>query len=339
LLLLFGAQGEIMPYAQTYFNIILMGVPFLSWAMMSNHIIRAEGFPTTAMNVMLLPAILNLILDPIFIYCLEWGLEGAALATIISYAVSATYTIWFFIKGKSDLRIKRKNLVLHSNIVKEIAALGFVSFARQGVISILSIVLNNSLYTYGGESYVSVYGIINRVMMFSMFPITGITQGFLPITSYNFGAKKYDRVREVIRKSIIYGSILAAMVYVTILFFKVEIVYLFSSEQEILDVTPEAMSIVFMAMPFILIQLIGSSYFQATGKALPALLLTLSKQGFFLIPLVYILPKFFGVYGIWYAFPIADISSTVLTFFFLQKVYVDLGKKKQTKLHNSQPKS
>ena len=106
--------------------------------------------------------------------------------------------------------------------------------------------------------------------------------------------------------------------------------HIFSSEQQILDTTPEAMSIVFMAMPFILIQLIGSSYFQAIGKARPALLLTLSKQGFFLIPLVYILPKFFGVYGIWYAFPIADVSSTILTYFFLQKVYIDLGKKRVT---------
>lgn len=328
LLLLFGAQGDIMPYAQSYFNIILIGTPFLSWAMMSNHVIRAEGFPKIAMNVLLLPAILNLILDPIFIYYLEWGLEGAALATTISYIVSAGYTVWFFIKGKSDLKIKRKNLHLYPSVVQEIAALGFVSFARQGVISILSIVLNNALFTYGGESYISVYGIINRVMMFAMFPISGITQGFLPITSYNFGAKQYDRVREVIRKSIIYGSILATILYVTILFFKVEIVQIFSSEQQILDTTPEAMSIVFMAMPFILIQLIGSSYFQAIGKARPALLLTLSKQGFFLIPLVYILPKFFGIYGIWYAFPIADVSSTILTYFFLQKVYLDLGKKR-----------
>lgn len=321
LLLLFGAQGAIMPFAKAYFKIILLGVPFLSWAMMSNHVIRAEGFPKIAMNVMLLPAILNLILDPIFIYVLEWGIEGAAWATIFSYFISASYTLWFFVKGKSDLRIKTKTLKLNVTIVKEIASLGFVSLARQGVISILSILLNNSLYTYGSEVYVSVYGIINRVMMFSMFPITGITQGFLPITSYNYGANKFDRVKEVIRKSILYGSVLAVLIYACILLFRVPIVQLFSSEKEILAITPEAMSIVFMAMPFILIQLIGSSYYQAIGKAMPALLLTLSKQGFFLIPLVYILPKYWGIYGIWYAFPIADILSTLITFVFLRRAY------------------
>jgi putative MATE family efflux protein len=324
LLLLFGAQGDIMLFAKEYFSIILFGVPFLSWAMMSNHVIRAQGFPKIAMNVMLLPAILNLILDPIFIYVFDWGLKGAAYATIISYIVSAAYTLWFFVKGNSDLKISQKNLILHWVIVSEIAALGFVSFARQGVISILSIILNNSLYTYGSEIYVSVYGIINRVMMFSMFPITGITQGFLPITSYNYGAKNYDRVKETIRKSIGYGSLMAVIIYACILFFQVPIVKLFSSNEEILAVTPGALAIVFMATPFILIQLIGSSYYQAIGKARPALLLTLTKQGFFLIPLVYILPKFWGVNGIWYAFPIADILSTLVTSVFLWKAYRSL---------------
>ncbi|BDS11620.1 MATE family efflux transporter [Aureispira anguillae] len=329
LLLLFGAQGAIMPHAKAYFKIILLGVPFLSWAMMSNHVIRAQGFPKIAMNVMLLPAILNLILDPIFIYILDWGLEGAALATIISYFASALYTLWFFIKGESDLKIRRQILHLEFSTVKEIAALGFVSLARQGVISLLSIILNHSLYTYGSEVYISVYGIINRVMMFSMFPITGITQGFLPITSYNFGANQYDRVKETIRKSIGYGSVIAISIYAIILFFRTPIVQIFSSEEQILAVTPEAMTIVFMATPFILIQLIGSSYYQAIGKAMPALLLTLTKQGFFLIPLVYILPKFWGIYGIWYAFPIADILSTIVTFVFLRRAYRSLGKSPQ----------
>ncbi|CAA6807352.1 MAG: Multi antimicrobial extrusion protein (Na(+)/drug antiporter), MATE family of MDR efflux pumps [uncultured Aureispira sp.] len=324
LLLLFGAQGEIMRFAKAYFNVILFGVPFLSWAMMSNHVIRAQGFPKIAMNVMLLPAILNLILDPLFIYGFDWGLEGAAYATVLSYAASASYTLWFFVKGDSDLRIRRKNLILHWGIVSEIAALGVVSLARQGVISVLSIILNNSLYTYGSEIYVSVYGIINRVMMFSMFPITGITQGFLPITSYNYGAKNYDRVKETIRKSIGYGSLIALFIYACILFFQVPIVKLFSSNKEILALTPEALAIVFMATPFILIQLIGSSYYQAIGKARPALLLTLTKQGFFLIPLVYILPKFWGLYGIWYAFPIADVLSTLVTAVFLWKAYRNL---------------
>ncbi|WMX12445.1 MATE family efflux transporter [Aureispira sp. CCB-E] len=326
LLMIFGAKDDIMPFAKEYFTIILLGIPFLSWGMMSNHVIRAQGFPKIAMNVMLVPAILNLVLDPIFIYWLDWGMQGAALATIFSYFVSASYTIWFFVKGDSDLRISKKNLVLHWSIISEIISLGFVSLARQGVISILAIVLNHSLYTYGrSEIYISVYGIINRVMMFAMFPITGITQGFLPITSYNYGAKEYHRVKETIRKSIIYGSLIAILIYICILYFQVTIVKLFSTNKEILAITPEAMAIVFMAMPLILIQLIGSSYYQAIGKAVPALLLTLTKQGFFLIPLVFILPRFWGINGIWYAFPIADVLSMLVTAIFLWRAYRQLG--------------
>lgn len=324
LLMLFGAQGDILPYAQTYFSIILLGIPCLAWAMMCNHVIRAQGFPNIAMNVMLLPAVLNLILDPLFIYVFNGGLEGAALATIISYAVSASYTLWFFVYGKSDLRIQRTMLPLDFPIVKETISLSFVSFSRQGMVALLSIVVNNALYTYGSEIYISVYGIINRVLMFSLFPITGITQGFLPIASFNYGAQSFDRVKETIRKSIAYGTGLAVLIYILILVASVPLVQLFSLNEQILALTPSAMVIVFAATPFILIQMIGAAYYQAIGRALPALLLTLTKQGFFLIPLIFILPRFWGVFGIWVAFPIADVLSTLVTGVFLWRAYRQL---------------
>ena len=324
LLTLFGAQGDILPFARQYFEIILLGVPFLAWAMMSNHVIRAEGFPKISMNVMLIPAIFNLILDPIFIYGFDWGLQGAAWATIFSYFLSASYAMWFFLRGSSDLRIRRSTLCLDWPIVKEIVALGFVSFARQGVVALLAIVVNQALFSYGSEIYISVYGIINRVLMFSLFPITGITQGFLPIASYNYGAKLYDRLKEVIRKSILYGTVLAVLIYLVILVARVPLVQLFSLNEDILALTPGAMIIVFGATPFILVQLIGAAYYQAIGRALPALLLTLTKQGFFLIPLILILPRYFGVWGIWIAFPIADVASTLVTGVFLWRAYRQL---------------
>lgn len=324
LLRLFGAQGDIMPPSKTYFRIMVMGIPFLSWAMMSNHIIRAQGFPRIAMNVMLLPAILNLILDPIFIYGLEWGMQGAALATILSYFLSAAYTLWFFVWGASDLRIRRANLALDWAIVKETAALGFVTLARQGTFSLLAIILNTALYNYGSEIYVSAYGIINRLMVFSLFPIMGISQGFLPITSYNYGAKLYDRVREGIRKSIAYGTVIAIVIYAIILLARYPIIFIFTDNASILEITPRALVIVFMATPIALIQLIGSAYYQAIGRPLPALLLTLTKQGFCLIPLLFILPQYWGVEGIWWAFPIADILSAFITGYYLVKAYRQL---------------
>lgn len=332
LLRLFGAQGAIMPPSKIYFRVMVMGIPFLSWAMMSNHIIRAQGFPKIAMNVMLLPALFNLVLDPIFIYLLEWGMQGAALATIFSYFLSASYTLWFFVKGDSDLKITRANLFLDWPIVQEITALGFVSFARQGTYSLLAIILNGTLFNYGGEIYVSAYGIINRLMVFSLFPITGISQGFLPITSYNYGAKLYGRVQEGIRKSIIYGTILAILIYAIILLARVPIIYIFTNNEAILDITPNALVIVFMATPIALIQLISSAYYQAIGKPLPALLLTLTKQGFCLIPLLIILPQYWGVNGIWWAFPIADVLAALITGIFLLKAYRELQQLEQKTL-------
>ena len=176
ILKLFGGNGDILQPAKDYFGILLYGIPFLAWAMMSNNVIRAEGRPKIAMYIMLIPAIVNLILDPILIVYLDWGIKGAAWATFFSYCCSAIFAAWFFFFGGSELKVKFSDLVLKLNIVKEIFAIGIVTLARQGTISLLSIVLNNSLYAYGGAFSVSVYGIINRMMMFANFPVLGITQ-------------------------------------------------------------------------------------------------------------------------------------------------------------------
>lgn len=314
---IYGAKENVLAPSVDYFSIILLGVPFLSWSMMSNNVIRSVGYPKISMNVMLYPAILNILLDPIFIKYFDWGLEGAAYATSISYFISGVICTIFFIRGKTELVFSLNYLKFNKNIIKEITSIGFVSLARQGVVSLLSIFLNNSLYKYGGEIYLSVYGIINRVMMFALFPIIGITQGFLPIAGYNYGAKKYDRVIEVIKKSILFGTIISIIIYLSIVYFRVEIVSVFTNDVFVLKETPFPLLVVFSATPIILIQLIGSAYFQAIGKPKPALLLTLSKQGIFLIPLILLLPLSFDLNGIWFSFPIADVLSTLLAFTFL----------------------
>ena len=316
---LFGGKGTILPYAKTYFGIILLGVPFLAWAMMTNSVIRAEGTPKVAMFTMLIPAILNLILDPIFIIWFEWGIAGAAWATTISYIASGLFTFWFFFSGKSELTPKFADLGLKFSFVKEIFSLGGVTLARQGVISILAIVLNNTLFSFGGELAVSVYGIIQRASMFANFPVLGITQGFLPIAGFNYGAKKYQRVRESINISIKYGTGLALAIFAIIMFFPEQIVSVFTDDEIILRETPSALRWVFLVTPLIAVQMIGSGYFQAIGKAIPALLLTLTKQGFFLIPLILILPNYYGIFGVWVAFPIADLLSTILTGIYLNR--------------------
>ncbi|MDP4821228.1 MAG: MATE family efflux transporter, partial [Saprospiraceae bacterium] len=307
ILKLFGGRGDILAPASVYFRGILLGIPFLAWAMMSNNVMRALGAPKMAMFVLLVPAVLNIILDPIFIVAFDWGLAGAAWATAFSYVASAGFAVWFFFfSGRSELRITPVQLILKWSMVREIFSIGIVTLARQGTISLLAIVLNNSLFTYGGELAVSVYGIINRMMMLVNFPVIGITQGFIPIAGYNYGAKQWSRVRAVIRLAIRYGTGIASLLCIGILIFAHLLANIFTNDAALMDASPMAIRIAFMATPFITLQLISSAYFQAIGKPIPALLLTLTKQGFFLIPLILILPGFWGLNGIWIAFPIAD---------------------------------
>lgn len=326
---LFGAQGETLLAAQEYFGIVLLGIPCLAWAMMSNTVIRAEGQPRIAMISMMVPALVNLILDPIFIIWLDMGLAGAGWATAIAYCSAAGFTSWyFFVSGRSEMKITTQLLRLRLGIVREIFSLGSVTLARQGVIAVLSIVLNNMLFTYGGALAMSAYGIIQRLMMFTNFPVLGITQGFLPIAGYNYGAKLWSRVRQTIRLSLISGTVIASLTFAAIMFFAPSITRLFTQDEGLIAITVPAIRASFLATPLILFQLIGSAYFQAIGKAVPALLLTLTKQGFCLIPLLFILPPLMGLEGIFYAFPIADLISASLCFFFLVREMRKMAKEK-----------
>ena len=317
-LLLFGANGAIMEPAKEFFTPVLYGVPFLALCMMGNTVIRAEGKPKFAMIAMIIPAFSNIILDIIFIKFMDLGMFGAALATSISYFMCFAFILWFFI-FKSELRLHLKHYILDFKIISEITSLGFVTFARQGVVAILAIILNHTLFVYGGEHSVAVYGIISRMLMFALFPILGVTQGFLPIAGYKKKKKNYVRVSETISTSIKWAGILATIIFLIILILAEPIVAVFSNDVDIIKETPNALRIVFAASPIIAIQLIGAAYFQAAGKAVPALLLTLTKQGFFLIPLILILPNYYGIFGVWISFPIADILSTIVTAFFLKR--------------------
>jgi putative MATE family efflux protein len=318
MLILFGAKGAIMAPAKEFFFPILISVPFLALCMMGNNVIRAEGKAKFAMVAMIIPAFANIALDIFLIKILNLGMFGAALATAISYFTCFLFVLWFFVL-KSELKLELKHFQFKFPIVKEISELSFVTFSRQGVVAVLSIILNHSLYNYGGEHSVAIYGIVSRMLMFALFPILGITQGFLPIAGYNYGAENYQRVKETVSLSIKYGAFLASLIFVMIIIFAEPIAAIFTTDPLIIEQTPEALRWVFAASPIIAIQLIGAAYFQAAGKAKKALLLTLSKQGFFLIPLVLILPNFLGIFGVWIAFPIADVLATILTGYYLKK--------------------
>jgi putative MATE family efflux protein len=317
ILALFGGRGDVKEPATEYFTIVLIGVPFLAWAMMSNNVIRAEGFPRIAMLTIMIPAVVNIILDPIFIIWLDMGLAGAAWATTISYISSATFATWFFLRGDSQMKLTKEYLKPDLPIIRETIALGSVTFARQGTISILSIILNNSLFVYGGELGLSIYGIIGRLMMFANFPVLGITQGFIPIVGYNYGAKLMDRVSKIIRISMISATLIAFAIFSVIMIFTPQIISIFTNEPDLIRETTPALRLTFLATPLIAINLLGGAYFQAIGRATPALILSVSKQGFLLIPLILVLPYFYGMNGIWFAFPIADTGAALITLYYL----------------------
>lgn len=318
ILYVFGAKGAITEPAREFFFPILIAVPFQALCMMGNSVIRAEDKSRHAMISMIISATTNIVLDVLFIKILGWGVFGAALATAFSFFLCFAYILWFFIY-RSELRPQWKHFTWHNEIAGEITSLSFVTFARQGVISVLAVILNHTLFAQGGEHAVTVYGIISRMLMFALFPVLGITQGFLPIAGYNYGANNHQRVRESVSLSIKYAGGLAISIFIVILVFAKPITSIFTTDPNVIRDTPEALRWVFAASPIIAVQLIGAAYFQAAGKATKALLLTLSKQGFFLIPLVLILPQFFGIFGVWVAFPIADVLSTIVTGIFLRK--------------------
>ena len=318
MLLFFGAKGAIMEPAKEFFIPIIISVPFLALCMMGNNIIRAEGKAKFAMIAMIVPAFINIVLDIIFIKYMNLGIFGAALATALSYFMCFLFVLWFFI-FKSELNLKLYHFKFKFPLIKEITKLSIVTFSRQGVVSILAIIINHNLYAHGGENAIVVYGIISRMLMFALFPVLGITQGFLPIAGFNYGAGNYERVNKSVQISIKYAAILATLIFIVIFVFAKPIVTIFTTNPIVIADTPEALRWVFAASPIIAIQLIGAAYFQAAGKAGKALLLTLSKQGFFLIPLILILPNFMGVFGVWISFPIADVLSTILTGIFLKK--------------------
>ena len=315
----FGGKGTIFEPAKIYYRIVLYGVPFLALSMMGNTVIRAEGKPKFAMYAMMIPSISNLLLDVLFINVMDLGMMGAAWATTGSYILCFVFILWFFISKNSEMKISLPHFMLQRSIVAEISNLGSVTLSRQAVVSITYLLMNNILFDFGGETSVTSYAIVSRMLMFALFPIFGITQGFVPIAGYNYGAKNYDRVKQSIRIAIIYAMVMASLVFVLLIGFPELITRMFTTDALVIEKTPTAMRWVFAATPIIAVQLIGSAYFQAVGKSIPALLLTLSRQGFFFIPLIFILPLWYGELGVWMAFPVSDVLSTLLTAYILYR--------------------
>ena len=315
----FGGKGAIYQSARIYYKVVLYGVPMLALSMMGNTVIRAEGRPKFAMYAMVIPSITNLILDVVLIKALGLGMLGAAWATTGSYTLCFLFIAWFFVSKNSEMKVQVKHFFLKSSIVSEIASLGSITLSRQAIVSLTYLLMNNILFDFGGVTSVTAYAIVSRMLMFALFPIFGITQGFIPVAGYNYGANNYARVKQSISIAVRYSIILSTLIFVVLFSIPEQITKIFTTDISVIEKTPSALRWVFAATPIISVQLIGAAYFQAVGKALPGLLLTLSRQAFFFIPLIFILPLYYGELGVWIAFPVSDLLSTFLTAYFLRK--------------------
>lgn len=323
LLIMLGASEAIIPYAREYLGIILLGSVFFSFGMAMNHVVRAEGKPKIAMAAMLISAVLNIILDPIFIFSLNMGIWGAALATVLSQAATSIYVLFYFLSGKSLLRVSLRSLIPEWKIMRETVSVGLSAFSRQVAGSLLAVVLNNSLVFYGGDIAVAVYGVINRLLMVFIMPMFGVNQGFLPIVGYNYGARKMRRARESVKLASTVTTLIALFSAIIMFLFARQLISIFTDETELIEPAIFALRIVILAIPTIGVQVIASGMFQALGKAVPALFLSLLRQIIILIPLILVVPRFLGIDGIWISFPLADlISFAISVVFYLRELKI-----------------
>lgn len=327
LLELFGATSGIMPYAQAYLEIIMACSVVFILGITAEDLVRAEGNARFAMFGMLLGASLNIALDPIFIFGLDMGVKGAAIATVLAQFASMVFLLCYFFVGKSSVVFKPKMLVPDSTISREVIAIGIGPFIVEVSNSVMMIFVNNALATYGGDVSIAAFGIIYRLLLLIFLPMLGISFGLQPIVGYNYGAKQFSRVIESVKVSLKISTLFSFPGFLIMFFFPALVIQIFSSDTELTFVGAEAMRIVVLILPFIGFQLVGTTVFQALGKPIPAFILSLARQLLFLLPLVLVLPRFYGLDGVWAAFPISDFLACGLATGLMGREYRKFKKK------------
>lgn len=309
LLYMFGASDQTIIYSERYITIYLAGTLFVQFALGLNMFISSQGQAKIAMCSVMIGAAVNIILDPIFIFGLKMEVQGAALATVISQGISAAWVVRFLISDKSSIRIRKKNFVLDKTIITGVMTLGIAPFIMQSTESAISIVLNRGLSYYGGDLYVGSMTILQSVMQLIVIPIQGFTQGVQPIISYNFGAGKFDRVKKTYRLTILCTFVVTTVYTMMTVNFPGIFASIFTSDGELIALVEKVLPIFMAGMWLFGIQMGCQTIFMGLGQAKISLSLALLRKVILLIPLALILPKCFGVMGIYYSEPISDIIS------------------------------
>lgn len=310
---LFGASESISPYATGYLRIILLGTVFRIFAMSTNSLIRAEGNARVPMIAMIIGAGLNIVLDAIFILRLDMGVEGAAIATVISIIVTSLYLLSYYRLQDSSLKIRLANLILYYQVIKEIIPIGMASFARSTATSFIVVILNRSLIFYGGDMAVATFGIVMRVLMLVLMPLFSVGQGLQPILGFSYGARNGARALKAIKLSIIVSTIISLVAFFPLVINAEPIIRIFTNDASLLMQSTRAARLISLCIFLIGFQVVGSVLFQSIGKAVPAFLTAISRQILFFLPLILILPRFWQIDGIWLSYPAADILAFLFT--------------------------
>lgn len=311
ILLFFGASPDTLVYAREYMQVILAGNVVTHMYLGLNGVVRSSGHPRQAMAATILTVVLNAVLDPIFIFGFGWGIRGAAVATILAQVVSLAWIVAVLARRDNVVHFARGNYGLDRRIVNPIFAIGMSPFLMNATACLIVIVINKSLYHYGGDMAIGAYGIVNRVSFFFLMIVMGLTQGMQPIAGYNFGARRFDRLRHVLRLTIYCGLAVTTFGFLVCELVPGLIIRAFTTDAVLVEQSVQAMRISFIAFQIIGFQMVTSNFFQCIGMARQAIFLSLTRQLIFLLPALFVFPLFWGLDGVWFAMPFSDFAAAI----------------------------
>lgn len=316
----FGADSSIIGYAQEYIVIIIAGIIFSNTAFSMNHSIRSQGFPKISMITLLIGAIINIILDPIFIFGLNMGVKGAGLATVIAQFVSAVWTLKFLLGNKATVPLRLKGLKLDFKIAFHIFSIGMAPFAMQIAAAMVEVMFNKNLNIYAGSLGIGIFSSINSLILLFLMPVIGINQGAQPIIGYFYGAKNYAKVKETYWLAVTISTLMCIVGFLAGQFAPRALLSIFNTDPEFLELGVHGMKILTFMLPLLGFQIISSNLFQAIGRAGIAMFLSLARQVIILIPLILVLPGILGLEGVWLSTPISDFLAVLVTIFFVVRI-------------------
>ena len=306
ILLFFGASHDTLPYAREFMQVILVGTPVAYLFIGLNNVMRSTGYPTKAMLSSLISVIANVILAPIFIFVLDWGIRGAALATLVSQMIGLVWVLLHFFNKNSFVHFDNRYSRLKRSIVERIFSIGLSPFLMNACSCFVVIIINRSFIEYGGDLAVGAYGITNRVLMLFAMVAMGITQGMQPIIGYNYGARQRERVHRTLVYGIASATVITSLGFVMAQLVPMPVVRLFTTDTTLIDMAANGLRRPSLAFPLIGGQIVISNFFQSIGKAKVSIFLSLSRQLIFLIPALLILPGIYGINGVWASLPLSD---------------------------------